>query len=45
MFLVIYHKPFELQKRALPFRNGFFIINDFLKRQKAQKPIFMANTA
>ena len=38
---MILHEPVELQKRALPFRKGFFIINDFVNRQKALKPFFI----
>ena len=41
MLLVISHEPVELQKRALPFWKGFFIINDFVNRQKALKPFFI----
>ena len=41
MLLVISHEPVELQKRVLPFRKGFFIINDFVNRQKALKPFFI----
>ena len=42
MFLVISHEPFELQKRILPFRKGFFIINNFVNRYKALRPFFIA---
>ena len=45
MFLVISLKPVELQKRALPFQRGFFMISDFLNCQKALKTFFIANTA
>ena len=41
MFLVISHEPVKLQKRALPFRKRFSIINDFVNRQKALKPFFI----
>ena len=41
MLLVISHEPVELQKRVLPFRKGFFIINDFVNCQKALKPFFI----
>ena len=41
MLLVISHEPVELQICALPFRKGFFIINDFVKHQKALKPFFI----
>ena len=41
MLLVISHEPVELQKRALPFPKVFFIINDFVNRQKALKPLFI----
>ena len=37
MLLVISHESVELQKRALPFRKGFFTINDFVNHQKAVK--------
>ena len=41
MLLVISHEPVELQKRALPFPKVFFIINNFVNRQKALKPFFI----
>ena len=41
MLLMILHEPVELQKRALPFRKEFFIMNDFVNRQKALKSFFI----
>ena len=38
---MILHETVELQKRVLPFRKGFFIINNFVNRQKALKSFFI----
>ena len=41
MLLVISHEPVELQKHALTFWKGFFIINNFVNCQKALIPFIM----